>query len=294
MPARVVVIGDALIDELVDDEGTTHHVGGSALNVAVGLSILGVPATLVGMIGDDVDGALIRGHLADYGVELLPTITPHGTGIARSERIDGEPRYSFSESMVARTIAFDDPQRAAIAAADVVAISGFPFDVAEQVERLTDAVADRPMVAVDPNPRAGLLHDAVAFRDALQEFGGTAQLIKLGDDDARLLWGTPVAELAPRLLARYPYVLTTEGAAGASIRIGDARWRHPSLVDPDAVVDTMGAGDSVFASVLAEIATTGIRGIDWFDALERAMRIAAATVAEPGALLRLAPGEQTA
>nr|MDQ2699124.1 carbohydrate kinase [Actinomycetota bacterium] len=39
MTARVVVIGDALIDELVDDEGTAHHVGGSALNVAVGLSI---------------------------------------------------------------------------------------------------------------------------------------------------------------------------------------------------------------------------------------------------------------
>jgi fructokinase len=49
----------------------------------------------------------------------------------------------------------------------------------------------------------------------------------------------------------------------------------------------MGAGDAVFASVLAEIATLGIRDIDWFDALERAMRIAAATVAHPGALLRL-------
>ena len=88
MPARVVVIGDALIDELTGDEGTTHQVGGSALNVAIGLSILGVPASLVAMIGDDVDGALLRGHLADFGVELLPTITPHGTGIARSEPLD--------------------------------------------------------------------------------------------------------------------------------------------------------------------------------------------------------------
>lgn len=287
MPARVVVIGDALIDELVDAEGTTHHVGGSALNVAVGLSVLGVPASLIAMIGDDVDGALIRGHLADFGVELLPTLTPRGTGIARSERVDGEPRYSFSESMTHRALAFDDAQRAAIAHADIIAISGFPFDVPEQVELLEHAVAGRPHVAVDPNPRPGLLHDADAFRRALEGFGGAAQLIKLGDDDARLLWSEPVSELAPRLLARYPYVLATEGWAGASIRIGDARWRHPSLVAPDAVVDTMGAGDSVFASVLAEIATVGIRDIDWFDALERAMRVAAATVAHSGALLRL-------
>jgi fructokinase len=286
MTARVVVIGDALIDELVDDEGTAHHVGGSALNVAVGLSILGVPASLVSMIGDDVDGALIRGHLADFGVELLPTITPRGTGIARSDRVDGEPHYSFSESMVRRTIDFDNTQCAAIADADIVAVSGFPFDVPAQVELLEEAVAGRPHVAVDPNPRPGMLHDADAFRRALEGFGGIAQLIKLGDDDARLLWNEPVADVAPRLLARYPYVLATEGRAGASIRIGDARWRHPSLVTPDAVVDTMGAGDSVFAAVLSQVAIHGIRDIDWFDTLQLAMRIAAATVAEPGALLR--------
>src|SRR5690606_5930934 len=164
MPAGVVVIGDALIDELVDEEGTSHQVGGSALNVAAGLGILGVPARLVAMIGDDVDGALIRGHLADFGVELLPTITPHGTGIARSERIDGEPHYSFSESMVGRTIDFDAAQRAAIADADIVAVSGFPFDVPAQVELLERAVVGRPHVAVDPNPRPGLLHDADDFR----------------------------------------------------------------------------------------------------------------------------------
>lgn len=286
MPARVVVIGDALIDELTGDEGTTHQVGGSALNVAVGLSILGVPASLVAMIGDDVDGALLRGHLADFGVELLPTITPLGTGVARSERVDGDIRHSFSESLVGRRLDFDAAQRAAIAEADIVAVSGFPFDVPAQVELLERAVAGRPHVAVDPNPRPGLLRDAEAFRRALEGFGGLAQLIKLSDDDTALLWGEPIAEVAPRLLARYPYVFTTEGEAGASIRIGDARWRQPSLVTPDAVVDTAGAGDAVFAAVLSEIATLGIRDIDWFDALEHAMRVAAATVGHPGALLR--------
>ncbi|TXK19746.1 carbohydrate kinase family protein [Homoserinibacter sp. GY 40078] len=289
MAAHVVVIGDALIDELVSDDGTAHIVGGSALNVAVGLSILGVPATLVAMIGDDLDGALIRGHLADHGVTLLPTITPTGTGIARSERIDGEPIYTFSESMVNRTIDFDDAQRAAISAADVVAVSGFPFDNAEQTGLLRDALDGAEVVAVDPNPRSGMLHDADAFRDSLEAFGGIAQLIKVGDDDAQLLYGQPVSEVLPRLLARYPYVLATEGRDGASMRIGDARWRHPTLVEPGSVVDTMGAGDSVFAAVLSEIATRGIAEVDWYDALALAMGIAAETIAHPGALLRV-PG----
>ena len=207
MSPRVVVIGDALIDELVDDAGTTHIVGGSALNVAVGLGILGVPATLVAMIGDDIDGALIRSHLDDHGVHLLPTLTPDGTGIARSERIDGEPHYSFSDSMIARALDFDDVQRAAIADAGVVAVSGFPFDVAAQAGLLEEAVASAArgtVVAVDPNPRAGMLHDADVFRERLEAFGGTAQLLKLGDDDAQLLYGRPVGEVAPRLLSPLP------------------------------------------------------------------------------------------
>ena len=290
MSPRVVVIGDALIDELVDADGTRHIVGGSALNVAVGLGILGVPATLVAMIGDDIDGALIRSHLDDHGVALLPTLTPDGTGIARSERIDGEPHYSFSDSMVARSLDFDDTQRAAIADAAVVAVSGFPFDVDPQADLLADALSATnrgTVVAVDPNPRTGLLHDADAFRERLEAFGGTAQLLKLGDEDAQLLYGQPVTEIVPRLLRRYPYLLTTEGRDGASMRIGDARWRHRSLVTPDAVVDTMGAGDAVFASMLAEIATHGLGDIEWYEALKRAMRIAAATIARPGALLRL-------
>ena len=42
MSNRVVVIGDALIDELRDDSGVREFVWGAALNVAVGLTRLGV------------------------------------------------------------------------------------------------------------------------------------------------------------------------------------------------------------------------------------------------------------
>ncbi|WP_242868700.1 PfkB family carbohydrate kinase, partial [Microbacterium oxydans] len=48
----VVVIGDALIDEIRDDAGVRELVGGAALNVAVGLRRLGVDTTLVAMVGD--------------------------------------------------------------------------------------------------------------------------------------------------------------------------------------------------------------------------------------------------
>ncbi|WP_168200434.1 carbohydrate kinase family protein [Protaetiibacter larvae] len=285
-PARVVVIGDALIDELVDPSGTTRIVGGSALNVAVGLSVLGVPATLVAMVGDDADGALIREHLAAHGVLIVPTITAAGTGIARSERVGGEPRYAFSESMVARSLAFDEAQRAAIADAALVAVSGFPFDVPEQLGLLEDAVgASSAVVAVDPNPRPGLLHDREAYRGGLERFGAATALLKVGDDDTRLLYGTDAVQTMPRLGGVFPRLLVTRGEHGVVLVDGDSSWSRPTAAS--AVVDTMGAGDSVFATALAAIAVAGIDGMNWPAVLERCMAIAAATIAHPGALLRL-------
>jgi len=79
MSNRVVVIGDALIDELRDDSGVREFVGGAALNVAVGLTRLGVPTTLIAMLGDDEAGAHIRAYLTDYGVELLASPSALGS-----------------------------------------------------------------------------------------------------------------------------------------------------------------------------------------------------------------------
>ena len=88
--ARVVVIGDALIDELRDESGVRELVGGAALNVAVGLQQLGVPAVLIAMVGRDDAGDHIRSYLADYGVELIETTSPLGTSRAVSTRVNGE------------------------------------------------------------------------------------------------------------------------------------------------------------------------------------------------------------
>lgn len=43
MTASVPVLGDVLVDELRTPAGSVDVAGGSALNVAVGLVVLGVP-----------------------------------------------------------------------------------------------------------------------------------------------------------------------------------------------------------------------------------------------------------
>jgi fructokinase len=295
MSARVVVIGDALIDELRTDEGSSDHVGGAGLNVAVGLSRLGVPTTLLASIGDDADGRSIRGFLAEHGVDLLETVNPLGTGRAVSLRVDGEPSYVFTDAAVARGLDFSAGQLAALDAAPLIAVSSYPFDDAALTDRLLAVAGDSPRrLAVDPNPRPGFLPggDAqiAAFGAGFARVAAACLLVKIGDDDAELVTGGSLSDWQEALLtAGAGGVLATRGSDGASLLLaGGTELRRGISTADGEVVDTMGAGDATFAaivsSLLAERREPG--SVDWADALGQAMDVAAATVRSPGALLR--------
>ncbi|NLP83009.1 hypothetical protein HF576_04055 [Microbacterium sp. CFH 90308] len=287
----VVVVGDALIDELRDDHGVREFVGGAALNVAVGLSRLGVPATLVAMLGDDEPASRIRRYLADFGVELLATPSLLGTARAVSTRSGGgEPTYEFNEASQQRRIRFGDHERQAMADAELVVVSCFAFDDAEQTDELVAAVADAGVgaVAVDPNPRTGMLHDKERFVRGFERVAARAELVKVGEDDAALLYGDRLDALRARLIdlgARS--VLATEGAAGATIEAGGVVVTRPISNLPGRVVDTMGAGDAAFAATVASLLETQPATADeWAEVLQNAMDVAAATCRFEGALLR--------
>jgi fructokinase len=286
----VVVVGDALIDELRDDHGVREFVGGAALNVAVGLVRLGVPATLVAMLGDDEPASRVRRYLADFGVELIATPSLLGTARAVSTRSGaGEPVYEFNEASQQRRIRFGEAERRAMADADLVVVSCFAFDDAEQAAELTEAVAAAgASVAVEPNPRTGMMHDKAEFVRGFERLATGAALVKIGEDDAALLYDDRLDALRARLIdlgARA--VLATEGAAGATIEAGEVVVTRPISSLPGRIVDTMGAGDAAFAATVAAL----IEGAPadeagWEAVLQSAMDVAAATCRFEGALLR--------
>ncbi|HXH33162.1 MAG TPA: PfkB family carbohydrate kinase [Plantibacter sp.] len=287
---RVVVIGDALIDEFRDETGSRDFVGGAALNVAVGLSVLGVPTTLIAMIGDDVDGARIRAFLDQHGVELVATVGPNGSSRAISDRTDGEPRYEFNEAAWNRAVDFGDAEHAAIDAASLVVVSCFPFDDVAQTAALEAAVADAPSrLVIDPNPRAGMLHSAERFLDGFRRLAASSLIVKVGDDDADLLAGEALAAFVERLIASgASAVLGTAGRDGAFVRTASIEVARPIADLPGPVVDTMGGGDATLASSVASVREDGLPAdaAAWGVLLEDAMIIAAATCRSEGALLR--------
>lgn len=290
-PRRITVIGDALIDELRDPGGSREFVGGAALNVAVGLSRLGEHVTLVAMLGDDEPAGRIRSYLRDYGVRLVESPSPLGTARAISDRRDGEPRYEFNEAARRRGIRFDDATRAAIDEADLVVVSCFPFDDAEQYAGLVAAI-DRPelRVIVDGNPRAGMLADRAGFLADFEDFASRALLVKVGDEDAALLLDDSLGAFVERLRAAGAgAVLATAGRDGATLHFDDRTVDAAIVPLPGRVVDTMGAGDATLAAIVRRIAADGLPATAkaWAHALHESMVIAAATVRHEGALLRM-------
>src|SRR5262249_39108621 len=91
---RGLVIGEALID-IVD--GRAEHVGGSPLNVAVGVARLGRDGDFLTHIGDDEPGHRIADYVKSSGAQLVPgsvsaSRTP--TAVATTAG-DGSVAYTF-------------------------------------------------------------------------------------------------------------------------------------------------------------------------------------------------------
>ncbi len=282
------MIGDALIDEIRDDTGIRELVGGAALNVAVGLRRLGVSTSLIAMVGDDVAGAHIREYLHDHDVRLIATPAPNGSSRAIVTRsATGEPSYVFNRAAQQRTIRYDAAAREAISQASLVVISCFPFDVPGEVAALRP-VLESARVAIDPNPRSGMLSDRDAFVTGFESLAEDAEIIKVGADDAGLLYDGDLDALRARLRGLGAgAVLATAGADGAVLESDAGTFQAPIATLPWPVVDTVGAGDATLAAVAAGLVDGApVDDHGWQRLLDRAMAVAAATCRAEGGLLR--------
>jgi fructokinase len=159
-------------------------------------------------------------------------------------------------------------------------------------EALMTRVAAARVTMLDPNIRPGFIDDPAAYRARVGRRIGLAEIGKLSDEDLRWLDGPgEIAALAAAVLAKGPkLVLVTEGARGATgFTAGGAVTVAARRV---TVADTVGAGDTFNAGVLAaldragaltkaRIATLGAGEVR--AALSLGVEAAAVTVSRPGA-----------
>src|SRR5690242_12373370 len=71
MAGRVLSLGEALIDVVIRPESVAEYVGGSPLNVAVGVAALGHPASICAHWGPDARGELLRQRAESAGLDIV-------------------------------------------------------------------------------------------------------------------------------------------------------------------------------------------------------------------------------
>ena len=279
----VVVIGEALID-VVERGGTrVEHPGGSPANVALGLGRMGVRTALLTCLGRDERGDAIVDRLAGSGVRVLGDSFSVDRTSTAAATVDADGQASYVFDVMWSLPAEPLPSTPRIL--HTGSIAAFLEPGATEVNRhLAEAGADE--VTFDPNIRPALLGERVEALDAFRRTAGLATVVKLSDEDAEWLFpGASVEEVLDTIIALGPRLAAiTLGGEGAMLATSADHVRIPAMrVD---VVDTIGAGDTFMASLIASVAQEGSAPLDRA-ALERwgtaAARAAAITVSRAGA-----------
>jgi fructokinase len=254
VPSSFIVVGESLVDIVVPADGGPVHnaVGGSCLNVAVGLARLDVATTLVTRVGDDELGRLVVEHTEASDVRLgQGSVVPGGATSTATAYLDEQHAATYDFELD-----WDLPSPELPADALGVHVGSLGATLEPGRHAVTDlvrrAVEADVFVSYDPNIRPFFLADAeAAWRDVLA-LGDGARLVKLSDEDLRLLRpAEPEDDVCRELLAgrHTELVVLTRGGHGATAFTEDATIAVPA--PRTDVVDTVGAGDSFMAAMLA-------------------------------------------
>ncbi|WP_404444229.1 carbohydrate kinase [Microbacterium marinum] len=280
----VLVVGEALMDVVESDSAAVEHVGGSPANVALGLGRRGVDVALLTQIGPDERGRRIQEHLCASGVKVLQQSTSlerTSTAVAKLAG-DGSASYTFD-------IAWNALPAVSEVAARVVhtgSIATFLAPGAATVRRLLDTT-QADIVTFDPNVRPALVGERESAVRTFADTARRAQVVKMSDEDAEWLFpGLTPDDALDAVLGLGPVLaVVTLGSSGAILALPDARVRTPA---PRVVpIDTIGAGDTFMASLIASFVSSGLpkTRVDLAELGVQAARAAAITVSRAGANL---------
>lgn len=272
MERKLVCLGEILFDFLPIERGGevagfTMHPGGGPYNVAVGLARLGQPTTFVSKVGGDFFGRRLRQAVRAEGIDdrwLFDSPAPTTLAFVAVE--GGEPVFSFYGDGAADTrLTRDELPDELFAAASILHFGGISLlrgSTPDAALSAAERLQGRALISLDPNIRPLLVRDGLTYAALLGRAVSTTDLLKLSAADiAWLAPGVDPTEYAAAQLDSGPaLVALTRGADGVSglRRRGGQLERIDVPTIPVVVADTVGAGDSFTAGLLAALAAGGV------------------------------------
>ncbi|WP_298833608.1 carbohydrate kinase [uncultured Piscinibacter sp.] len=259
-----VVCGEALFDVFATGDTPTGmaldaRVGGSPFNVAVGLARLAQPVAFLSQLS--------RGFL---GERLMRALTAEGVDISTVQRSDapttlsligldaqGVPSYAFYGEGCADRLLDENALHALPAGVKAINFGSYATVVgrtAATQRALVEREQGRALIAYDPNIRLNVEPSLQVWRAQIDWMLPRTQLLKVSDEDLRLVWpGLSAADFAARALSQgVALVVVTRGGEGAAGWSAHGQAVVPPVAVP--VVDTVGAGDTFQAALLTWLA----------------------------------------
>jgi len=290
--SQVWVAGEVLIDLIPDGSGRTPIVGGGPANTAKALSRLGIDTQFIDGISTDEYGQMAKGELISAGVKLdYVKYSDNPTCLAIVSISDsGSASYEF---VIENTATFDftpdwlpSPQseRPTLLHIGTLATVIEPgasllFDWAQSVARVAPIV-------FDPNIRPAVMNDREKYMKQVERWVSISSAVKVSTEDIKWLYPSlEIEQVVSNWITKGPsLIVVTYGDKGlAGYRVGEKVSVDAIKV---AVVDTVGAGDTVGAILVEAIVKDGLEtlsGLRLEMMLKRAAKAAAITVSRSGA-----------
>lgn len=299
----IICCGEALIDMMPMSSDTDAPVfqaiaGGAIFNTVIGLGRLGIDTGIVAGISSDLFGQQLRQALTESNVSSQYLVSSNlPTTLAFVQLINGQATYTFyDENTAGCTIALTDIWLLgkSVHCLYFGGISLISEPGADTYCQLAELHSTDMVIMLDPNIRPSFIVDEQGYRTRLQRMIAIADIVKVSDED--LDWLVPAgADIAEKVLRfRQPanqLVIVTRGHNSA-LAFGAASMLVEQDVIKVEVVDTVGAGDTYNAGLLASLqqqgcltksAVANLTLTQISQALAHASRVAAVTVSRTGA-----------
>ncbi|PSL34393.1 fructokinase [Planomicrobium soli] len=266
---HVLTYGDAFVDYIANNtnnDAFTRHLGGATVNVAAGVSRLGVPSAFITVTGDDETSAFVRGELEKEGVMLYPSI------IVPEKRVSGvfihlTPDYDriFADyvnetpdiQVTPNDLLTEAFQRASVF--HVCSGTMFHPEALKTTEKAVElAKANGVICTFDANIRPLRWDSEQRSRETACKFLQTTDVLKVTTDELAFLMETESMEEGIARLSAFniPLVFLTDGKNGTYALFEEDVFHIPVI--PVQPVDTTGAGDAFVAGTIRYIHLNGM------------------------------------
>ena len=260
----ILVGGENLIDMIQIDNQNENAIfeavpGGSPYNLAMAAGRQGVKVGYVTPISKDTNGEQLAQNLLNSNVSLLGPRVTAPTSLAMVHIEDAIPSYSFyREETAERLVTLDSLSKNLTSEVSIFHIGSLALTGGEDAlvweEFVKRTRENNVKVSLDPNVRPSLIAEPDVYRQRIKNLMTEVDILKLSDED--LLWlfndsadeTNALAEL--EVIARAEILIVTKGSQGSAI-FHEKKWHEITSHPVEKLSDTVGAGDTFMASVLA-------------------------------------------